>query len=423
MTVIYNGGCLLIFVAIILLFIASSFFSGSETALTATNKIKLQTKAANGDKKSERLLKLVTNAEEFIPGILIANNVPNIILPSLVTIVALDYGINVGIATGVLTVLIIIFAEVLPKSIAAAFPQKIAYAVYPLTNVLLKLLKPFTFLLNALTRLIIKLLGKNDINQASFSKEEMRAMVDIGHVEGTFENDEVYRLKGMLDFHQLNVADVLKTPRIDVQGIPADMTYDEAKEILLDNQYTRYPIYEEDIDHIIGVFHSKFVLSWGTEPTKQVREVSDLKPLYVYEFHQVNLVFQKMLQEKKHFAIVLDEYGGTEGIITHEDLIEAMIGQDIEDETDVDDVLIEEQTDTMIICDGKLSLRRLNTVFQTNIPEQEDNLAGFVLQQFGYLPTVNEQLDYKELQFTILEMDEKKVSSVKITKKIDPTLS
>ncbi|WP_353625834.1 CNNM domain-containing protein [Bacillus sp. JCM 19041] len=196
--------------AIILLFIASSFFSGSETALTATNKIKLQTKAANGDKKSERLLKLVTNADEFIPGILIANNVPNIILPSLVTIVALDYGLNVGIATGVLTVAIIIFAEVLPKSVAAAFPERIAYIVYPLTNILLKLLKPFTFLLNAFTRLVIKLLGKNEIDQASFSKDEMRAMVDIGHVEGTFENDEVNRLKGMLDFHQLNVADVLK---------------------------------------------------------------------------------------------------------------------------------------------------------------------------------------------------------------------
>lgn len=404
--------------AIILLFIASSFFSGSETALTATNKIKLQTKAANGDKKSERLLKLVTNADEFIPGILIANNVPNIILPSLVTIVALDYGLNVGIATGVLTVAIIIFAEVLPKSVAAAFPERIAYIVYPLTNILLKLLKPFTFLLNGFTRLVIKLLGKNEIDQASFSKEEMRAMVDIGHVEGTFENDEVNRLKGMLDFHQLNVADVLKTPRIDVQGIPANMSFPEASKILLDNQYTRYPVYEENIDHIVGVFHSKFVLSWSLEPDKQAKDMADLTPLYVYEFQPINSVFKKMLQEKKHFAIVLDEYGGTEGIITHEDLIEAMIGEDIEDETDIDDVLIEKQTEIEIICDGKISLRRLNNVFHTRIPEEEDNLAGFLLHQFGYLPSIDEQLEYKELQFKILEVDSKKVSRVQITKMI-----
>ncbi|WP_353625833.1 transporter associated domain-containing protein [Bacillus sp. JCM 19041] len=195
------------------------------------------------------------------------------------------------------------------------------------------------------------------------------------------------------------------------------MTFAEASKILLDNQYTRYPVYEEDIDHVIGVFHSKFVLSWSNEPDKQAKEMADLTPLYVYEFQPINSVFKKMLQEKKHFAIVLDEYGGTEGIITHEDLIEAMIGEDIEDETDIDDVLIEKQTESEIICDGKISLRRLNNVFHTRIPEEEDNLAGFLLHQFGYLPSIDEQLDYKELQFKILEVDSKKVSRVQITKK------
>lgn len=413
----------MIFIAIALLFMASFFFSGSETALTAANKMRLQTKAAQGDKKSERLLNLVTNANDFIPGILIANNVPNITLPSLVTIVALEYGWSVGLATGILTVMIIIFSEVLPKSIAAAFPDRIAYLVYPPMKVVLTLLKPFTYLLNKFTQLIIKLLGKNDANQASFSKDEMRAMVDIGLTEGTFKNDEVYRLKGMLDFEHLNVADVLQTPRIDVQGISADVTFEEARETLLDNQYTRYPVYEEDIDHIIGVFHSKFVLKWSQEPNKPIREIADLQPLYVYEFHPVNRVFQKMLQEKKHFAIVLDEYGGTEGIITHEDLIEAMIGQDIEDETDVDDVLIEEQSESRLVCDGKISLRRLNNAFNVNIPEEEDNLASFLIHQFGYLPTRGEQLNYKELRFEILAMDEKKVERVQITKTIDPALS
>ncbi|MEY8748983.1 hemolysin family protein [Alkalicoccobacillus gibsonii] len=403
-------------IAIILLFVASSFFSGSETALTATNKIKLQTKAANGDKKSERLLKLVTNAEEFIPGILVANNVPNIILPSLVTIVALDYGLNVGIATGVLTVLIIIFAEVLPKSVAAAFPERIAYMVYPLTKLLLVILKPVTFLLNAFTRLVIKLLGKNASGHASFSKEEMRAMFDIGQLEGTFENEEVNRLKSMMDFQQLNVADVLKTPRIDVQGIPADMTFEEAQKIVSDNPYSRYPVYEKDIDHIIGVFHSKFILTWLRDPEKQARDIADLDPMFVHEFQPVNSVFQRMIQEKKHIAIVLDEYGGTEGIVTHEDLIEAIIGQDIEDETDVDDVLVEKQTDTEIVCDGKIALRRLNIVFHTQIPEDEDNLAGFLLDQFGYLPTIGETIRFQNLVFEILEVDTRKVSRVRIEK-------
>src|SRR5690625_156219 len=149
-------------ISIIILFIASGYFSGSETALTATNEMKLQLKATNGDKKAERLLKLVNNPDLFIPGILIANNVPNIILPSMVTIVALEYGWNIGITTGVLTVLIIIFAEVMPKSVAAAFPEKIAHIVYYPTMIILQILKPFIWLLNLLTRTTIKLLGQED---------------------------------------------------------------------------------------------------------------------------------------------------------------------------------------------------------------------------------------------------------------------
>ncbi|MFK3939446.1 CNNM domain-containing protein [Alkalihalobacillus sp. NPDC078783] len=403
-------------IAIVICFLASFFFSGSETALTATNKVRLQSKAANGDKKSENLLKLVTNADEFIPGILVSNNIPNIILPSLVTIVALDYGVNVAVATGILTVTLIIFSEVLPKSIAAAFPERIAYLVYPIIRLQLIILKPVTFFLNAFTRFVITLLGRKHATETSFSKEEMRAMFDIGQTEGTFELDEVYRLKSVLDFQQLNVADVLQTPRIDVVGISADMNFEEARVILENNPYSRFPVYEESLDHIIGVFHTKFVLNWLQSPEKSIREIADLEPLFVYEFQQVNSVFQHMIQEKKHIAIVLDEYGGTEGIITHEDLIEAIIGQDIEDETDVDDALVEMNNENDVIFNGKVSLRRLNMIFNSQISEEEDNLAGFLIHQFGGLPAVGRNLVVDELQFEILEADPRKVERIRVTK-------
>ncbi|MFD1450116.1 hemolysin family protein [Oceanobacillus sojae] len=408
----------MLIIAIILLFIASSYFSGSETALTATNEMKLKLKATNGDKKAARLLKLVNNPDLFIPGILIANNVPNIVLPSLVTIVALEYNWNVGITTAVLTILIIILAEVMPKSIAAAFPEKIAHIVYYPTMIILVILKPFILLLNLLTKTTIKLLGQDNNDQTTISKADMRAMVDIGHTEGTFGREEVYGLKGVLDFSNLNVADILQTPRIDVQGIIADTNFEEAGEILLQNQFSRYPVYEGDLDNIIGVFHSKFFVSWSREPEKQVTAFADLNPLHVYEFQQVSDVYKQMLQKKKHFAIVHDEYGGTEGIITMEEMIEAMIGQDIEDETDVDDIIIEKQTENEIICDSKISLRRLNTIFQTNIPEEEDNLAGFCLSQLGYIPQIGEVFEYDNLTFEILDADKNKISKVKILKGI-----
>lgn len=401
-----------------LLFIASSYFSGSETALTATNEMKLRLKAMNGDKKAARLLKLVNNTDEFIPGILIANNVPNIVLPSLVTIVALEYSWPIGITTGVLTVLIIIFAEVLPKSIAAAFPERISYIVYYPTVAILFILKPFIFLLNLLTKTVIKLLGQDPNHHTTISKAEMRAMVDIAHTEGTFKNDEIYRLKSVMDFKNLNVADVLKTHRVEMKAIPIDTSFEEAREFLLANQFTRYPIYDADIDHIVGVFHSKFMLEWASSPDKSIQDYADLNPLYVYEFNSVDEVFTRMMHEKKHIAIVLDEHGGTEGIVSHEDIIEAMIGQDIEDEMDNGDLLIHSHTDQQIICDAKLSLHRLNNIFQTNIPETADNLAGFIINRLNYLPKLGETFTYENLEFKVLDVNERRVNQVQI-KKLD----
>jgi len=405
-----------LFIAIFLLFIASGYFSGSETALTATNEMKLQMKARNGDKKAERLLKLVNNPTVFIPVILIANNLPNIILPSLVTIVALEFGWSVGFVTAILTVLIIIFAEVMPKSIAAAFPEKISHFVYYPTMAILFVLRPFIYLLNLITKTTIKILGKDDGRELTISRSDMRAMVDIGHTEGTFENEEVYGLKGVLDFSRLNVADVLQTPRTELEGLNADITFEEAKGILLDSRFSRYPVYEGDLDNIIGVFHAKFFVAWSDHPEKTIKEFTDLEPMTVYEFQPIKTVFQRMLKENKHMAIVLDEFGGTEGIITNEELIETLIGQDIQDETDVDGILIKKQTRDEIICDSKIPLHFLNNTFNTDIPEEEDNLAGFILSEFEDIPEIGDTMTHDNLTFEIVDADEKKIDTVRITK-------
>lgn len=406
----------IIFISIVLLFIASSYFSGSETALTATNEMKLQMKARSGDKKAARLLKLVNNPTVFIPGILIANNLPNIILPSLVTIVAIEYGWNIGITTAILTVMIIIFAEVMPKSVAAAFPERISHFVYYPTMAILLILRPFIFLLNLITKTTIRLLGKDDGRELTISRSDMRAMVDIGHTEGTFENDEVYSLKGILDFSELNVADILQTPRTEVDALSADISYEEAKEVMLHSRYSRYPVYEGDLDNIIGVFHTKFFVAWSDHPEKSIKDFSDLDPLTVYEFQPIDQVFKRMLQENKHLAIVLDEYGGTEGILTNEELIETMIGQEIRDETDVDGILIKKHTDDEIICDSKIPLHQLNNMLEGEIPEEEDNLAGFILSELGYLPETGETLDFSNLTFEILKVSDRRIDTVRITR-------
>ncbi|MGP4063597.1 hemolysin family protein [Oceanobacillus sp. M65] len=401
-------------IAIIILILTSFFFSGSETALTATNKMRLQSKE---DKKSKKLLDIVSKPEQFITAILIGNNISNILLPTLVTMVALEYGFSVGLASAILTVVIIIFAEVIPKSVAAAFPDRISYIVYPVIRFVIIIFKPLTFLLNSITGFIIRSLSKGQDKEASVSKEEIRAMVDIARTEGIFKQDESHRIKGVLEFNNLNVKDALKTPRVDLVGLPNNATFEEARDVAIQNPFTRYPIYEEDVDNIIGVFHSKYLLSWSIDPDQTLESFSDMDPLIVFEFHSIEYVFRKMIQEKKHMAVVLDEYGGTEGIITHEDIIEVLIGLEIEDETDVvSEALVEKVSDKEIVCHGKIPLHRLNTIFHTNIPEEEDVLAGYLIKEFNYFPEDGETLTAAGLTFNILRTDDRTLKRVQILK-------
>ncbi|MDQ0231949.1 CNNM domain-containing protein [Metabacillus malikii] len=409
------------FIAILFFLLMSFFLSGSETALTAVNKMKVKMRAENNDKKSKKLLNLVSRPDELITAILIGNNVANIMLPTLVTMIAIQYDYNVGIATGILTVVLIIFAEVLPKSIAATFADRIAYIVFPIIRILLIIFKPLTFLLSRFTRFVIKILSKNEADSVSISREELITMVNIATSEGTLQNEETKLIKGAIDFYDLDVRDALKTPRTEIQGIHFGATFDETREIVLNDSHTRFPVYKENMDQIIGVLHAKSLLSWSLEPTKKLEDFIDKDPLFVFEFHSIEKVFKLMLKKRRHLAIVLDEYGGTKGIISHEDIIEAMIGQDISDETDEnEEILIDELTDTHLICHGKLALRRLNEVFKTRIPEDEDILSGFLLKELGHFPIVGETFEFHHLHFEVLSVEENKLKKVKITKKINP---
>ncbi len=406
--------------AIIFLLFASLFFSGSETALTSTNRIKLQTKVKNGDNKSEKLLKLVSRPSEFITTILIGNNIANIILPALVTTIAIEHGFSVSAATAALTIVIILVAEIIPKSIAAAFPEKVAYLVYPIINLIIIILKPITLVINKLTDFITYTLSKNEPETVSVSKEELRAIIDIADSEGMLERDESNRIKGVLDFDNLNIKDVLKTPRIEIVAIPYTATFDEVQEVIITNQFSRYPVYDDGIDNIIGVLHAKDLIRWSMNPSQPLIEIIDNEPLIAYEFHSVERVFRQMTKEKKHMAIVLDEYGGTEGIITHEDIIETMIGLEIEDETDLEgSLLIEKLTDTEIICDGKITLHHLNSIFGTDIPEEDDVLAAFLLKTINNIPEENKIIDIDDLTYKILKVNGRTIEQVQIIKRLE----
>jgi len=394
----------------------SFFFSGSETALTAISRMKVQLRAEQGDRMSQKLLVLLDKPDRMITTILIGNNIVNILLPTLLTIIAINYNWDIAIATIVLTIAIIIFGEVLPKTIAVTFSDRIAYIVSPVIAFLVQILTPVTFLIAKFTNVFIRIISNGAVKEATLTKEELRTMVDIASTEGTFEEDESERLKGVLDFPNKDVQDVLETHRTEVVGISIDATYEEARDIILEHYYTRYPVYEESMDQIVGMFYSKTLIEWSMDPTLELHEIIDREPLFVVQSISVEKVFKQMLAKKKHMAIVLDEYGGTLGIITHEDIIEEMIGQEIEDESDEDeDILVYEMTESHLICHGRLEIEDVNEMFKVEIPNDHDTIGGFVLQQFGHMPENGEKFTYENLHFEVNQMDRNRILQLTIT--------
>ncbi|AYC28746.1 hemolysin family protein [Paenisporosarcina cavernae] len=406
------------FIALAICLALSFFFSGSETALTAINRMKVQLRAEQGDRMSQKLLVLIAKPDRMITTILIGNNIVNILLPTLLTIIALRYDWEITIATTILTVIIIIFGEVLPKTIAATFSDKIAYVVAPAIAFLVQLLRPLTWLLSRFTNIFIRIISKGAVKEATLTKEELRTMVDIASTEGTFEEEESERLKGVLDFPHKDVQDVLETHRTEIIGIPVQASYEEVRDIILEHYYTRYPVYEESMDHIVGMFYSKTLIEWSMDPSMELEELIDREPLFVVQSVSVEKVFKQMMAKKKHMAIVLDEYGGTLGIVTHEDIIEEMIGQEIEDESDEEeDILVYEMTDTHLICHGRLEIVDVNEMFKLDIPNDHDTIGGFVLQQLGHMPDDGEQFTYENLHFEVNTMDRNRILQLTITRR------
>lgn len=398
------------FIALGFFLFMSFFLSGSETALTAVNRMKVQLSAEDGDKNAIKLQKLISKPDRMITGILIGNNIANIMMPTIVTMIAIDKGLSVGLWTGVLTVVLIIFGEVLPKTIAATFADRIAYIVAPPISILVKLLTPLTASLGMFTNIFIRIISKGTVTQATLTKAELRSMVDIASIEGTFEQDESIRLKGVLDFPDKDVSDVLETHRTDIVGVPIEATYEEVRDTILEHFYTRYPVYEDSMDTIVGMFYSKMLIEWSMNPEMTLGELIDRDPLYVVQSASVERVFKMMLSKKKHMAVVLDEYGGTLGIVTHEDIIEEMIGQDIEDETDHDEeVLVYEKSDDRLVCHGRLEIVDAMELLNIQLPTDHETLGGFILQELGHVPEEEERFTYDNLRFEIEEMDRSRI--------------
>lgn len=405
-------------ILLVILVILSGFFSSAETAFTAANRLKLRHMAEEGSKSAKRALRLIENPSKLISALLIGNNIVNIFASSLATLVAIDlYGISAtGIATSILTIVIIIFGEITPKSFATQYAEKVSMMFSKPVGILMTLLTPFVIILYSISSWIIRLFG-GDISQSHplVTEEELKTMVDVGSEEGVFEQEEKEMLHNIFDFGDLQVRDIM-VQRVDITALDVDATYEEVLEIVKDEQFSRFPVYREDIDDIIGILNVKDLL-FLTEVEKRGFKLEDYirEPYFAYEFKRITDLFKELKKTRTHISIILDEYGGTVGIVTIEDLLEEIVGE-IDDEYDDDkETDIETIRKNEYMVSGSYRLDELNELIGTNIESEEfDSIGGYLIGILGTFPASGEVIETDGIRFVVDEVDKNRIKKIRM---------
>lgn len=379
-------------IILILLLLLSAFFSSSETALTTVNKIRMRTLSESGNKRADRVLRVTDDSGKMLSAILIGNNIVNLSASSLATSLAIHYFGNVGagIATGILTFLILIFGEVTPKTLATIKADSIALAIAGIIDVLMKILTPVIFIINKLSMGLLFLLRINPKDGSQqMTEEELRTIVDVGQETGVIENEERNMIHNLFDFGDAEAKEIM-IPRIDMTFVQVDATYQEVLDVFRQDMFTRLPVYEDTTDNVIGIINMKDFLLEQDDETFSVRSMLR-DPYFTYEHKNTADLFLEMRKSSISLAIVLDEYGVTAGLITLEDLLEEIVGE-IRDEYDAD-----EEDDITQISDrefyvlGSANLDDVSDMLGYSFESDDyDTIGGYCLGLLGHLPEKNE---------------------------------
>lgn len=403
---------------LLLLLCLSGFFSGAETGLASLNKIKIKKMQQEEIHGAERLEVFLKKPNRVLSTILIGNNIVNISASALATSIATEIfrAKGMAIAIGVMTFLVLLFGEITPKTYAANNSEKVSLWVARPIEILSVVLYPVVRVLSYITNFIIKILGGDIKGPSPFiTEEEIMTLMDVGQEEGLIERQEREMINSIFEFDDIRVGEVM-VPRIDIVGIEVDTSFMEVLDVIIQLGHSRIPVYEKTIDHIIGVVYAKDLLSFFKEGKLDVGMREIMRPTYfVPETKKVNDLLTNLQAKKIHMAIVVDEYGGTAGLITIEDVIEEIVG-DILDEYDIEEEHIKILDDGHIICDGRTDIEAINEVLiHTQIPEEAfETISGFIFDLIGRVPYQGEIINYNDLNIEILEMAEQRISKIKI---------
>lgn len=403
-------------IALIILVLFSGLFSATEIGYSSSNKIRLKNMANDDVKGAEDVLKILDNFDEFLTAILIGNNIVNISSASIGTVIFTRiYGDNgATISTIVITIIVLIFGEITPKSIAKKVPEKFACAMVGYVKFFMTVFKPLTWIFKLWKSLINSTIKVND-NYSDIA-DELITMVDEAEKDGNLEEHESDLISAAIEFNDLDVKDVL-TPRVDVVAIDITMSSVEVEKTFRMNSFSRLPVYENSIDNIVGVIHEKDFYSqlYDNKDKWNIKKV--IKPvIYTSESVQISTLLKQLQKAKLHLAVVTDEYGGTAGIITLEDIIEELVGE-IWDEHDIVKEFYQKLSDTSYLVSCNADIDEMLERFAVDVDDEEYEyitVSGWVIDQLDGIPKVGEEFDFHNLHITVTKADQRKVHEIRV---------
>ncbi|MBO5439907.1 MAG: HlyC/CorC family transporter [Clostridia bacterium] len=411
-----------LFIAMIICLICSGFFSATETAFTSFNKIRMKNSAQDGNKKANLVIKLEEKYEKLLTGILIGNNIVNIALSSIATLYFIELftglvnnpdSIGSTVSTAVTTVAVLIFGEISPKVIARQNPDKVAMSFAPIINAIMIIITPLTFIFGAWSNLMVKLFHSKEQN--TMTEEELITIVDEAEEGGALESEEGDLIRSAIEFSDVSAGDIL-TPRVDICAISKDASVEEIAKTFIENSFSRLPVYGEDMDDIIGILHEKdFFIAYHNNNKTVTKHIK--KPVHVSEHIKITDLLQTLKSKKCHMAIVVDEFGGTMGIVTMEDIIEELIG-DVFDEHD------EVTNDYKELPDGSFDVKCSADLddfldrFEISVDDDEDlpqTVNGFIMKELETFPQVGDSFEYQNLKIEIKKIGSKRVEEIHVS--------
>ena len=402
---------------LVVLLLGSGFFSASETSLMSLSKIRIRYMEDEGVKGAKLVGSLIEKSSDLLSSILVGNNIVNIAATSVSTSLFINiFGDGgVAIATAVMTVLVLVFGEITPKTIAANSPEKVAVVVSKPISIIMKITKPIVWVFNLLTGIIFKIMGiDNDGVKPFITEEELKAMVNVSHEEGVLEMEEREIINNVFQFGDMQAKEAM-IQRLDMVAIDIEDSYDEIIELFKSEKLSRLPVYQESIDDIVGILNIKDIIFLSDEEIENF-DIKDYvrEAFFTYEFKKITQLLEEMKKEKTQMAIVVDEYGGTAGLLTIEDLVEVIVG-DIDDEYDEEEEEIVKINDNEYLVEGSTKISDVHEQLGINLESEEfDSIGGFIIGYLKRIPEENEIIEVEDVKFKVESIDKNRINKIRI---------